>query len=136
MVSALVLGLSGISQNTASLYSLSVKLDSRYNKGLTVCTSVRPGAPFKVTWSHENVRSSISGVLQERVGDHYPLMLTVDQHLSDIKSGSEVTHGYKLEPGKWKNSNYVMSSAFKDFEEVDILLLNGDCPNTGDASSE
>ena len=54
-------------------------------------------------------------------------MLTVDQHLSDIKSGSEVTHGYKLETGNWKNENYVMSSAFKDFEDVGVLLLNGEC---------
>ena len=127
MLSVLLLGLYGVGQDTASPMSLTVKLDSRYNRDLTVCTSVRPGQPFKLTWSHENVRSSVSGLLQERAADRYPLMLTVDQHLSDIKSGSEVTHGYKLEPGKWHNDNYIMSSAFKDFEEVDVLLLNTEC---------
>jgi hypothetical protein len=127
LLSVVILALSGIGQNAASSFSLSVKLDSRYNRDLTVCTTVRAGEPFKVMWSHENVRSSISGVLQEQAEGRYPLRLTVDQHLSDIKSGSEVTHGYKLETGKWKNENYVMSSSFKDFEDVGVLLLNGEC---------
>ena len=129
LFSVVVLALCGIGQNTASSFSLSVKLDSRYNRDLTVCTTVHTGQPFKVTWSHENVRSSISGTLQEQAEGRYPLMLTVDQHLGDIKSGSEVTHGYKLEPGKWHNDSYVMSSAFKDFEDVGVLLLNGECPS-------
>jgi len=62
-------------------------------------------------------------------------MLTVNQHLSGIQSGNEVTQGYKLEPGKWKNSTNVISSAFNDIEEVDVLLSNGECPN-GEATSK
>jgi hypothetical protein len=63
-------------------------------------------------------------------------MLTVDQHLSDMKGGTQVTHPYKLELGKWNNANYEMFSAFKDSQEVDVLLLKGECPNTGDATSK
>jgi len=135
LLSVVILAMCGIGQNTASSFSLSVKLNSRYNRDLTVCTTVRAGQPFKVTWSHENVRSSISGTLQELAEGRYPLMLTVDQHLSDIKSGSEVTHGYKLELGKWHNDNYVMSSAFNDFEDVGILLRNGEC-SSGNPGSD
>lgn len=125
-----------IGADTAPSFSLSVRLDSRYNRDLTVCTTVRPGEPFNVTWSHGNVRSSITGVLREPAGQRYPLMLTVDQHLTDSKTGNSTTQGYKLELGSWKNTTDVISSAFNDIEERGVLLEKGECPNSTNESSK
>jgi hypothetical protein len=133
---ALIISLCAIAADSPPSFSVSVRLDSRYNRDLTVCTTVRPGEPFKVTWSHGNVRSSITGVLREPEGEHYPLTLTVDQHLSDSKAGNSTMQGYKLELGRWKNTTDVVSSAFNDIEERDVLLETGECSNSTDKSSE
>ena len=41
---------------------------------------------------------------------------------------------YERQHGEWKKSNYVMSSAFNDIEEVDVLLSNSDCSTGGPGS--
>jgi len=131
----LVLILCAIGADTSPSFSLSVKLDSRYNRGLTVCTTVRPGEPFNVTWSHGNVMSSIFGVLREPEGEAYPLTLTVDQHLTDSKTGNSTMQGYKLKLGAWKGTTDVVSSAFNDIEERDVLLVRGECSNDAAANT-
>ena len=98
------------------------------------CESLRPSEPFNVTWSHGNVKSSLTGVLREAEGGRYPLMLTVNQALTDRKMGSSTTEGYKLTLGTWKNSTDVVPSAFNDIEERDVLLVQGDCPNSTEGS--
>src|SRR5580704_16191535 len=76
-------------------FALSLRLDSRYNRDLMMCTTVHFGEHFNITWTHGNVRSSITGVLREPEGGRYPLLLTVDQHLTDSKTGSSTMQGYK-----------------------------------------
>jgi hypothetical protein len=124
----LIFSLCGNGANTVSSFALSVKLDSRYNRDLTVCTTVRVGEPFNLTWSQGNVRSSITGLLREPEGESYPVTLTVDQHLTDSKTGNSAMEGYKLKLGAWKNSTDIVSSAFNDIEERDVLLDKGECP--------
>jgi hypothetical protein len=85
-----------------------------------------------VTWLHENVRSSIAGLLREPERERYPLTLTVDQHLTDSETGNSTMEGYKLELGTWQNSTDVVSSAFNDIEERDVLLIKGECPSGKD----
>ena len=132
---AFILSLRGSGADTGSSFSVSVKLDSGYNRDLTVCTTVRIGEPFKVTWLHGNVSSSIAGMLREPEGERYPLTLSVNQHLTDSKTGNSTMQGYKLELGRWKNSTDVVSSAFNDIEERDVLLDKGECPNSTNATS-
>ncbi len=126
---ALCMSLCAIAADTAPSFSLSVRLDSRYNRDLMVCTTVHPGEHFNVTWTHGNVRSSIAGLLREPEGERYPLMLTVDQHLTDSKTGNSTMQGYKLDLGSWKRMTDVVSSAFNDIEERDVLLEKGECPS-------
>lgn len=114
--------------------SLSVKLDSRYNRDFAVCTLIHVGQPFKVEWTHGNVKSSISGKLEEPEGELYPLRLTVSQHLTGSNhTGNSAMEGYRLKVGVREHSEDVVSSLFNDIEGRDVLLTKGDCPSAEDA---
>ena len=133
---ALTLIAVGADTGAASPYSLIIKLDSRYNRGLILCTGVRPGEPFNVTWFEGNVKSIVKGVLQEREGERYPVMLTVCQGVTDRAMSNSQTEGYKLKLGVWKNSTEIISSAFNDIEKRDVLLVQGECTTGADAPSD
>ena len=113
--------------------SLSVKLDSRYNRDFVVCTAIHVGQSFNVEWTHGNVKSSISGKLEAPEGELYPVRLTVSQHITDSNhTGNSSMEGYRLKLGTPQHSEDVVSSLFNDIEERDVLLVQGDSPNGKD----
>ena len=127
--------LSSLGAESDAPLSLSVKLDSRYNRDFGVCTMIRIGQPFYVEWTHGNVRSSISGKLEEPEGELYPLRLTVSQHVTDSNhTGNSSMEGYRLKLGATKHSEDVISSLFNDIEGRDVLLTKGDCPGVNEAN--
>jgi hypothetical protein len=133
---AITLTAVGADTDAVPPYSLIIKLDSRYNRGLILCTGVRPGEPFNVTWFAGNVKSVVKGVLQKREAEWYPLTLTVYQGLTDSATSNSQTEGYKLKLGVWKNSTEIISSAFNDIEKRDVLLVQGECTTGADAPSD
>jgi|HubBroStandDraft_6_1064221.scaffolds.fasta_scaffold1722831_1 hypothetical protein len=113
--------------------SLTVKLDSRYNQNFAVCTDVHIGQPFRVEWTHGNVESSISGTVEVPEGELYPLRLTVSQHVTTSNhTGNSSMQGYRLKLNAPEHSEDVVSSAFNDIEERDVLLKQGECPGGDD----
>lgn len=92
-VAALALLISGCSTTPASsdAYTLTVELNTPFNKKFTMATAVTLNEPFELTKLNGNIRNTISGVLRRPCDAKYPLELTVSEWQSEKASITDTT---------------------------------------------
>ena len=107
-------------------FGLSVKLKDRYNPDFKVCTLARLHVPLHIEWIQGTIKSRISGLLGEPEGDVYPLSFSIEEGVGETPQYSESTV-LELKFGKTDKSYSIVSSAFNDIHEENVLLAQKGC---------
>lgn len=99
------------SSNNSDSYTLTVELNTPFNKNFIIKTPVVPGTHFELTRLNGKVRNTISGVLKPPVDGKYRIDLTVSEWASEESNIKDTTE-LNLEPDKPWSGGPVSSSTY------------------------
>ena len=81
------------------VYTLTVELNTPFNKKFTMATVVTPNEPFELTKLNGDIKNTISGILRPPLDGKFPIDLTVSEWKSE-KSNIKGTTELNLELDK------------------------------------
>ncbi len=113
-------------QTSDAAYSLTVHLNSRYNRDVVFCTSVRVGEPFYLELTADAKSTVISGRLNKSESGVFPLTLAVKEGAVEGGSNHSTSERINVKLGLAKQRFTLFALHDEAYQEV--LLTTEVCP--------